>query len=108
MSQIQCAPEELELRGLGRRVVVATVDGGTISSEGGALLLRELDRRSGILDRFTAGFIDCRNGFYREHPVRRLLAQRVYGQCLGYEELNDHEQLRYDPLFATLCEQHDP
>ena len=108
MSHIQCAPEQLEFQRLGRRAVVAAFDGGTISSEGGALLLRELDRRSGILDRFTACFIDRRNAGYWEHPVRRLLAQRVYGLCLGYEDLNDHEQLRYDPLFATLCEQHDP
>ena len=98
MSRIRCAPGQLEFRGPGRRAVVAASEGGTISSEGGALLLRELDRRSGILDRFTACFIDRRNAGYWEHPVRRLLAQRVHGLCLGYEDLNDHVQQLY--LFA--------
>ena len=108
MNQIKSAPEQLEFQGLGRRSVVADFDGGTITSEGGALLLRELDQRSGILNRFAACFIDRRNPAYREHPVYRLVAQRVHGLCLGYEDLNDHEHLRFDPLFATLCGQHDP
>ena len=107
MIQIQSAPKQFEFQGLGRRTVVAGFDGGTISSEGGALLLRELDRRCRILDAFAGCFVDRRDASYREHPVHRLVAQRVYGLCLGYEDLNDHEQLRYDPLFATLCEQHD-
>ena len=84
MNQKWSAPKQLEFQGLGRRSVVAAFDGGTISSEGGALLLRELDRRSGILDRFTSCFTDRRNPAYQEHPVHRLVAQRVYGLCLDY------------------------
>jgi hypothetical protein len=106
MSQ-QCEEKQLYLQGLGSRKVVADFDGGTISSDAGGLLLREVDMKCGILDRFAECFIDRREPGYAEHPVQQLVAQRVYGLCLGYEDLNDHELLRYDPLFATLCGQPD-
>jgi hypothetical protein len=103
----QCAQNQLEFQGLGARRVVASFDGGTITSDAGGLLLREVDVRAGVLDAFAGCFVDRREQCYAEHPVRQLVAQRVYGLCLGYEDLNDHEQLRYDPLFATLCGQDD-
>ena len=103
----QCAQNQLEFQGLGSRRVVASFDGGTITSDAGGLLLREVDVRVGVLDAFAACFVDRREPCYAEHPVRQLVAQRVYGLCLGYEDLNDHEQLRYDPLFAALCAQDD-
>jgi hypothetical protein len=104
---VQCEEKQLQLQGLGNRQVVASFDGGTITSDAGGLLLREVDLRSGILEQFADCFVDRREPGYAEHEVRQLVAQRVYGLCLGYEDLNDHEYLRYDPLFATLCGQAD-
>ena len=65
------------------------------------------DTRSSILDRFADCFNDHRESGYAEHSVRQLVAERAFGLCLGYADLNDHEQLRYDPLFAALCGQTD-
>jgi hypothetical protein len=103
----QCVSEQLQFKGLGNRKIVAGFDGGTITSDAGGLVLREVDQRCGILDSFAECFIDHRHAGYCEHGVRQMLAQRVYGICLGYEDINDHDQLRYDPLFAALCEQDD-
>ncbi len=105
--QTRCAGNQFEFQDLGKRRIVASFDGGTITSDAGALLLREVDLRTGVLERFTACFSDRREASYAEDPVHQLVAQRVYGLCLGYEDLNDHEHLRYDPLFAALCEQPD-
>ena len=105
--QLQCATDQFEFQGLGSRRVVARFDGGSLTSDAGALLLRELEGRTGILDAFAECFTDHRHSSYCDHGVRQMLAQRVYGICLGYEDLNDHEQLRYDPLFAVLCGQED-
>ena len=105
--QLQCATDQFEFQGLGSRRVVAQFDGGTLTSDAGGLVLREVDLRCRILDSLTECFLDCRDGRYCEHSVRQMVAQRVYGICLGYEDLNDHEQLRYDPLFAALCGQQD-
>lgn len=105
--RIQSVENQLEFQGLGTRRIVASFDGGTITSDAGGLLLREVDVRSRILQRFAACFVDRREVSYAEHPVDQLVAQRIYGLCLGYEDLNDHEQLRYDPLFGALCEQSD-
>jgi len=103
----QCDTKQLSFQELGRRIVVADFDGGTITSDAGALLLREIDLQNGILDSFATCFDDYRDQRFVDHSVRQMLAQRVYGLCLGYEDINDHEQLRYDPLFATLCDQAD-
>jgi hypothetical protein len=105
--QQQCAPNQLAFQGLGNRKIVAQFDGGTITSDAGALVLREVDQRCKILDSFVECFIDGRHRAYCDHGVRQMLAQRIYGICLGYEDINDHDQLRYDPLFAALCEQDD-
>jgi hypothetical protein len=107
MCKKQCAGKQLEFQDLGTRKVVASFDGGTITSDAGGLLLREVDLQSRVLETFAACFEDRREIGYAEHPVRQLVAQRVYGLCLGYEDLNDHDQLRFDPLFATLCGQSD-
>jgi hypothetical protein len=85
------------------RSVVAGFDGGTITSDGGALLLRETDRRLNLLPRVSACFSDRRNPVYVQHSVEELLGQRVYGLALGYEDLNDHDQLREDPLLGVLA-----
>ena len=86
-----------------RREVVGEFSGGTISSDAGALLLRETDQRLNLLPRFSQCFVDGRNPILVEHPVEQMVAQRVYGLALGYEDLNDHEQLRYDPLLGVLA-----
>jgi len=72
------------------------------------LLLREVEKRTGILAQFAACFGDHRDPARVEHTVEELVAQRVYGLALGYEDLNDHEELRHDPLLAVLVEKADP
>ena len=90
-----------------RRQVVARFDGGMITSDGGAVLLRQLEQRTGIVRQFAACFRDHRQPAQIEHSVRELVAQRVYGLALGYEDLNDHDQLRSDPLLALLSGKQD-
>ena len=87
-----------------RREIRAQFDGRAITSDGGGLLLREVEKRIGILRQFAACFTDYRNPELLEHPVEEMVAQRVYGLALGYEDLNDHEELRNDPLLAVLVE----
>jgi hypothetical protein len=91
-----------------RREIRAQFDGGAITSDGGGLLLREVEKRVGMLRQFAACFTDYRNPDLIEHKVEEMVAQRVYGLALGYEDLNDHEELRNDPLLAVLVEKADP
>ncbi|HWS96335.1 MAG TPA: IS1380 family transposase [Candidatus Methylomirabilis sp.] len=92
---------------LKHREIRAQFDGGAITTEGGGLLLREVEKRIGIVRQFAACFRDYRNPDLIEHSVEELVAQRVYGLALGYEDLNDHEELRKDPLLAVLVEKSD-
>ena len=85
------------------RRVDASFSGGQVSSEGGSLLLREVDRKIGLIDRLANCFTDTRSQDRVEHALPEMLAQRLYGLTLGYEDLNDHEQLRNDPLLALLA-----
>ena len=107
-SRTDCKNQSLLFQDLGRRKVIADFSGGTLSSEGGALFLRQVDLSLGLSRSLAACFGDERNPIYVEHSVRELLAQRLYGQALGYEDLNDHQQLRRDPLLATACGKKDP
>ena len=75
---------------------------GQVSSDGGAVLLRETDRKIKLLSRLASCFRDGRNQDLVEHELSEMLSQRIYGLALGYEDLNDHEQLRTDPLFGLL------
>jgi hypothetical protein len=93
---------------LGPREVLADFDGGDISSDGGVLLLRETERLTGVIRQFAACFTDHRNPDLTEHTVEELIAQRVYALALGYEDLNDHDDLRRDPLLATVVGKPDP
>jgi len=79
-----------------------------LSSDGGVLLLRQIDRGLGLTRTLAGCFADRRDRRFVEHTLPQLLAQRLYGLALGYEDLNDHEQLRRDPLLATACEKLDP
>lgn len=103
-----CTPHQLEFQGVARRTVVASFDGGALSSDGGVLLLGEVDRRLGLLDRFAACFQDHRNPSLVEHSVKDLVRQRVLALALAYEDLNDHDELRTDPLLATVVGKADP
>ncbi len=98
----ECNPEQLEFHALGRRSVIGRFDGGRITSDAGGLLLREVDARIGLMARLADCFDDHRHPDLIEHPVRALLAQRIYGLALGYEDLNDHDVLRADSLLAML------
>ena len=85
------------------RAVVASFDGGAITSDAGGLLLGATDRALGLIERLAACFVDRRRPELVEHTVRTLVGQRVFGLALGYEDLNDHDQLRHDPLMAVLA-----
>jgi hypothetical protein len=84
------------------REVVARFDGGTMTSDAGAVLLRETDRRLDLLPRLAGCFEDRRQPWLISHTVQEMVAQRVYALALGYEDLTDHDQLREDPLLAVL------
>jgi hypothetical protein len=104
----ECIQSRLAFASEGKREVIAEFNGGTISSDGGALLLRAAERRMQLLGRFSQCFLDGRNPALIEHRVEEMLAQRVYGLALGYEDLNDHEQLRHDPLWQVLAGKAEP
>jgi hypothetical protein len=87
--------------------VVARFDGGTTTSDGGGLLLRATDQRLNLLPRLAQCFLDGRDATRIEHSVAEMVSQRVYGLALGYEDLNDHEQLRQDPMLKLLAGQPD-
>ncbi len=103
----ECTQNQMEFHGLGRRVVVGQFDGGKISSDSGGLLLREVEQRMLILKRLADCFTDHRNADLIEHTLESLIKQRVMGLALGYEDLNDHDTLRHDPLLALLSGKHD-
>src|SRR5215207_5111839 len=99
----ECIQSGFEFEACGSRQIVARFDGGTITSDGGALLLRQTDKRLNLLPRLAGCFLDGRNQEQVEHSVLEMLSQRVYGLALGYEDVNDHEQLRRDPVFGILA-----
>jgi hypothetical protein len=108
MDMAECKSIDVQFHPLGRREVVAAFDGGKISSDAGALLLRELEQRTGIVRRFADCFVDHRDPELIEHSVYELLLQRVGALALGYEDLIDHDTLRHDPLLALLVGKADP
>ena len=103
----ECNQESFRFHPLAAREVRGRFDGGAITSDAGGLLLREVEKRTGIIRQLAACFTDHRDPARLEHPVEELVAQRVYGLALGYEDLNDHDELRRDPLLALLAEKGD-
>jgi hypothetical protein len=99
----QCNQSSFGFKACGKREIVARFDGGTISSDGGAFLLRQTDQRLNLLPRLAECFLDSRNQEQVEHSILEMLSQRIYGLALGYEDINDHEQLRTDPVFGILA-----
>jgi len=106
--QTECRNEKLEFQACGARQVVAEFSGGTITSDGGVLLLKEVEANRKIIKQFAACFTDHRDPDKIEHTVEDLLGQRIYGLALGYEDLNDHDLLRRDPLLAAVVGKIDP
>ena len=103
----KCNSETFEFQALNRRQVVGRFDGGKITSDGGGLLLRETNRVTGLIPQLAQCFWDGRDARFVQYPVQQLVAQRVYGLALGYEDLNDHDELREDELLGVLVEKSD-
>src|SRR5476651_1566567 len=99
----ECSPDLFGFARVAGRSVVASFDGGAITSDARALLLGATDRAIGLVDRFASCFRDARSPVLIEHEVRTLVGQRVFGLALGYEDLNDHDELRHDPMMAILA-----
>ena len=99
----ECNPERLDFGTVESRAVEAAFDGGVITSDAGALLLGATDRAIDLIDRFARCFRDHRRAELIEHEVATLVGQRVFGIALGYEDLNDHDELRHDPVMAVLA-----
>ena len=99
----QCPTKPLEFEDHGSRRVVADFDGGPITSDAGALLLRRVERRLSLIDQVAACFTDYRNPDRIRHSLRTLIAQRIV--ALGYEDLNDHDPLRFSIVVpACMCQ----
>ena len=101
--QTECSPTLFEFEPVERHKVVTGFDGGIITSDAGGLLLGQLDRGLGLIRRMAACFTDRRDARLLEHTVETLVGQRVFAIALGYEDLNDHDELRHDPLFHVLA-----
>ena len=104
----ECTPRSIQAKAPGRRNFDARFDGGDITSDAGALLLRAVEGRRGILRRFAGCFRDHRDPARVEHTVEQLVSQRVFALALGYEDVNDHDTMRLDPLLAALVGKADP
>ena len=102
--QTQCISDQLEFETFDGRRVVAGFDGGLVTSDAGALLLREADHVIGLIDRVAKCFSDRRDQADVVHPVRTLVGQRIVGIALGYEDVNDHDALRFDPVVGLFSE----
>ena len=99
----ECNQEVFSFASHFSRRVEASFTAGQVSTDGGALLLRQADRKIGLLKRVASCFTDRRSPLLVQHQLGEMLSQRIYGLALGYEDLNDHEQLRHDPLMAVLA-----
>jgi hypothetical protein len=99
----QCSQDSLDFGTVQGRRVVACFDGGAMTSDAGALLLGQADKAIGLVARFAACFIDARAPELIEHSIETLVGQRLFGLALGYEDLNDHDELRHDPVMAVLA-----
>ena len=100
----ECSAEQFDFGTVEGRAVEAAFDAGLVTSDAGALLLGATDRAIRMMDRFASCFHDVRRADLIEHGVATLVGQRVFGIALGYEDLNDHDELRHDPLMARFVE----
>src|SRR5512134_1573284 len=100
--QTECSAGQLEFEGFDGRRVVAAFDGGAVTSDAGALLLREADRAIRLIERVAACFTDGREPGRVIHSLSTLVGQRIVAIALGYEDVNDHDGLRVDPVLALF------
>ncbi|MBA7705406.1 IS1380 family transposase ISVsp8 [subsurface metagenome] len=103
-----CNQKTFEFQAENSRKIVAHFNGGNISSDAGGILLKQAEQATGIIAQFAACFTDHRDPDLIEHTVEELIAQRIYALAMGYEDLNDHDELRNDPLLAVLVGKKDP
>src|SRR5262245_9043175 len=99
----ECSPERFDFGTVEGRCVQAAFDAGLVTSDAGALLLGATDRAIDLVGRFAACFHDARRPELIEHAVTTLVGQRIFAIALGYEDLNDHDELRHDPMMAVLA-----
>ena len=102
-----CTQSQFDFAPHFNRQVTASFNGGQLTSDGGGMLLREVERHLNLFPRLAACFTDYRDPAKTEHPVEHLLKQRIYGLALGYEDINDHDELRHDSQLAMLCSKPD-
>ena len=103
-----CRAEQLEFEGVGSRRVIADFEGGAMTSDAGALLLRHADRTIKMIDRVAGCFVDHRSPDFVVHGLPTLVGQRIIGIALGYEDVSDHDDLRHDPVLALLAGRLEP
>lgn len=108
MTQVDCGPTKPEFQDLARRRVKGRFDAGRTSSDGGLLLIRELDQRLGLIARFAKHFTDRRVQTLAEFSVGELLRQRIFAPIAGYEALSNHDALRDDSLLAVALGRRNP
>ena len=101
--QTECSAKPSVFGRVEGRCVVADFDGGALTSDAGGLLLGAVDRTVGLMQRLALCFCDVRDPRFVEHAVTTLVGQRVFGLALGYADLNDHDELRHDPVMAVLA-----
>jgi len=102
-----CKQKTFEFQGLDRKNVTVDFNGGYLSSDAGGLFLREVESKHGVIKSLSKCFVDYRDSDLIEHQVSELLAQRINGLALGYEDINDHDRLRLDPVHALLAGKND-
>src|SRR5437899_2205746 len=107
-STTDCRNQPMLFQDLGALQIAADFSGGMLSSDGGVLLLRQIDHGLGLSRTLAGCFADARDQRFVDHSLQQLLAQRLYGLARGYEDLNDHDRLRLDPLLAAACDKRDP
>lgn len=108
MMQTECKSEKIKLQDFGKRLVEVSFDGGKLSSDGGLILVRELELKQNIVKRFSSCFNDYRDRSKTDFSVLELLKQRIFGIVHGYEDLSDHDDLRFDSLMAVSVGRKDP
>ena len=106
--QADCSAAQLHFEGFGKRQVVGAFDGGAVTSNAGAILLREADRALGLIAKVARCFSDGRAAELVVHRLETLVAQRVHAIALGYEDINDHDELRHDPVLGLLSDTLEP
>ena len=102
-----CQSKKMQFTSINKKKVIATFNGHHITSDAGLMLVKQIDEKFCVTKQLAQCFFDCRDQSRVQHSVLELVRQRVYGICGGYEDLNDHEHLRDDPLFSILLEKSD-